>query len=95
MPRTLRSELTRCAVQVLPWPVGIPIRFKEAAMSVGGREMNPDTGWDLIIVGGAGAVVLFVFFWVPIANAIRNKVYERQMRRHFSDTRGRRRGHAS
>jgi len=29
--------------------------------------MNPDTGWDLVILGGAGAVV-----GVPIANAIRN-----------------------
>ena len=27
------DELTRCAVQVLPWPVGIPIRFSDAAMS--------------------------------------------------------------
>jgi hypothetical protein len=53
--------------------------------------MNPDTGWDLVIMGGAGAVVLMVVFGVPIANAIRNKVYERQMRQHFSDTRRRRR----
>ena len=53
--------------------------------------MNPDTGWDLIIVGGMGAVVLVVVFGVPIANAICNKVYERRMRQHFSDTRGRRR----
>jgi hypothetical protein len=42
-------------------------------------------------VGGAGAVVLLVVFGVRIANAIRNKVYHRKMRRHFSDTRGRRR----
>jgi hypothetical protein len=53
--------------------------------------MNTDTGWDLIVVAGAGAVVLVVVFGVPIANAIRNMIYERQMRRHFSDTRGRRR----
>jgi hypothetical protein len=31
MPRTRRSELRRYAVQMLPWPVGIPIRF--SAMS--------------------------------------------------------------
>ena len=39
-----------------------------------------------------GAVVLAVVFGVPIAIAIRNKVHERHMRQHFSDTRGRRRG---
>src|SRR5215831_10057913 len=33
MPLTLRTEPTRCAVQVFPRPVGIPIRFKDAAMS--------------------------------------------------------------
>jgi hypothetical protein len=52
--------------------------------------MNSDTGWDLI-VNAAVAVVVAVLFGVPIANAIRNKLYERQLRRHFSDTRGRRR----
>jgi hypothetical protein len=44
-------------------------------------------------MGGAGALVLLVIFGLPIAN-IRNKIYDRKMRRHFSDTRGRRRGHA-
>jgi hypothetical protein len=53
--------------------------------------MNPDTGWDLILVVGVGALVLLVLFGVPIAIAIRNKIHERQMREHFSDTRGRRR----
>ena len=33
MPCTLRSEPTRCAVQVLPWPVTNPIRLREAATS--------------------------------------------------------------
>src|SRR3954471_10567967 len=33
MPWTRRSELTRCAVQDLPCPVRIPIRFNDAAMS--------------------------------------------------------------
>ena len=27
MPRARRNEPTRCAVQVLPWPVGMPMRF--------------------------------------------------------------------
>src|SRR5208337_4048479 len=31
MPCTLRNDLTRWAVQVFPWPVRIPIRFKDAA----------------------------------------------------------------
>jgi hypothetical protein len=56
--------------------------------------MNPDTGWDTLIVGGACVLVLLVIFGVPITNAIRNKIYNRKLRRHFSDTRGRRRGHA-
>ena len=51
--------------------------------------MNSDTGWDLI-ANAAIAVVVAVLFGVPIANAIRNKLYERQLRRHFSDTRERR-----
>jgi hypothetical protein len=53
--------------------------------------MNPDTGWDLIMLGGVGTVVLAVLLAVPIVNVIRDKVYEKQMQRHFSDTRGRRR----
>jgi hypothetical protein len=52
--------------------------------------MNPDTGWDLIMLGGGG-VALAVLLAVPIVNAIRDKVYEKQMQRHFSDTRGCRR----
>jgi hypothetical protein len=54
--------------------------------------MNADTGWDLIIGGGIGAVVLSVVFGVPMASAIHNNVHERRMRQHFSDTRERRRG---
>jgi len=50
-----------------------------------------NTDW---LVGAAGVVLLVVVFGVPIANAIRNKLYERQMRR-FSDTRGRRRSEGS
>ena len=33
IPCTRRRSPTRFAVQVLPWPVGIPIRFSDAAMS--------------------------------------------------------------
>ena len=32
IPRTRRTEATRCAVQVLPWPVGRPIRLSDAAI---------------------------------------------------------------
>jgi hypothetical protein len=53
--------------------------------------MNPDTGWDLIMLGGVGTVALAVLLAVPIVNTIRDKVYKKQMQRHFSDTRGRRR----
>jgi len=56
--------------------------------------MNPDQGWDLIsiILGGAIAIVLVVVLGIPIAKAVQNKLHKRRMRRHFSDTRGRRRG---
>ena len=52
--------------------------------------MSPEQAWDLIwfIAGSAIAVV----FAVPIANAIRDKLYARRLRRHFDDTRGRRGG---
>jgi hypothetical protein len=55
--------------------------------------MSPDQGWDLIstIVGGAIAIVLVVLLGIPIAKGAQNILYKRQMRRHFSDTRGRRR----
>jgi hypothetical protein len=54
---------------------------------------SPDQGWDLIsiVLGGAAAVALVLVFGVPIVNIVRNRLYDRQMRRHFSDTRGRRR----
>jgi hypothetical protein len=42
------------------------------------------------MLGGGSAVALAVVLAVPIVNAIRDKVYEKQMQRHFSDTRGRR-----
>jgi hypothetical protein len=50
--------------------------------------MSPEQAWDLIwfIAGGAIAFVVAV----PIAYVIRDKLYERQMRRHFDDTRGQR-----
>jgi hypothetical protein len=55
--------------------------------------MSPDQGWDLItiILGGAITIVLVVVLGVPIVRAIQNILHKRQMRRHFSDTRGRRR----
>jgi hypothetical protein len=55
--------------------------------------MNPDQGWDVIsmAVGGAVAIAVVVVFGVPIAKLIRDKLHDRQMRRHFSDTRKRRR----
>jgi hypothetical protein len=54
--------------------------------------MSPEQAWDLIwsIVGGEVALVVAGVFAVPIANVIRDKLYERRMRRHFDDTRGRR-----
>ena len=54
--------------------------------------MSPEQAWDLIwtIVGGGAVVALVLVFGVPIANVVRNKLYERRMRRHFSNTRGRR-----
>ena len=44
MPRTRRIEPTRCAVQVLPCPVGSLIRFSVAAMSSSDQRlaMTPD-----------------------------------------------------
>jgi len=53
----------------------------------------PNQGWDVIsiTVGGAFAVVMVVILGVPIAKLIRDKLYARRMRHHFSDTRGRRR----
>jgi hypothetical protein len=50
--------------------------------------MSPEQAWDLVwfIAGGAIAFVVAV----PIAYVIRDKLYERRMRRHFDDTRGRR-----
>ena len=55
--------------------------------------MSADQGWDLIsiILGGAIAIVLVVILGVPITQAVQNKLHKRRMRRHFSDTRGRRR----
>jgi len=55
--------------------------------------MNPDQGWDLIsiMLGGAIAIVLVVVLGVPIAKAVQNNLHKSRMRRHFSDTRGRRR----
>jgi hypothetical protein len=55
--------------------------------------MGPDQGWDFIsiMLGGTVAFVLVVVFGVPIAKLIRDKLHDRQMRQHFSDTRGRRR----
>ena len=32
MARTRLTEATRCAVQVFPYPVGMPIRFSDAAI---------------------------------------------------------------
>jgi hypothetical protein len=58
---------------------------------------SPDQAWDFIsiMLGGAGAVALVLILGVPIAKIVRNKLYDRRMRRHFSDTRGRRRrGHS-
>jgi hypothetical protein len=57
-----------------------------------GADMRPDQAWDLIwyIAGIAIGVVLAVVFAVPIVNAIRDNLYRQRMRRHFSDTRGRR-----
>jgi hypothetical protein len=54
--------------------------------------MSPEQAWDLIwsIVGGAIALVVAGVFAVPIANVIRDKLYERRIRRHFDDTQGRR-----
>lgn len=54
--------------------------------------MTPEQAWDLIwmVAGGAIAFVVAVFFAVPIANVVRDKLYERRIRRHFDDTRGRR-----
>ena len=55
--------------------------------------MSADQGWDLIsiILGGAITIVLVVVLGVLIAKAVQNKLHKRRMRRHFSDTRGRRR----
>ena len=54
--------------------------------------MSPEQAWDIIwfIAGSAIAFVVAALFAVPIAVAIRDKLYERRMRRHFGDTRGRR-----
>ena len=56
--------------------------------------MSPEQAWDLIwfIAGSAILFVVTVVFAVPIANAIRDKLYARRLRRHFDDTRGRRGG---
>jgi hypothetical protein len=51
----------------------------------------PDQGWDISIVLGGAAIVLAIVLGVPIAKFITDKLHERKMRQHFSDTRGRRR----
>jgi len=50
--------------------------------------MNVEQAWDLMwsVVGGALAVIGMLL----IADVIRDKLYDRRMRRHFEDTRGRR-----
>ena len=58
-PGRVGSSWTRCAVHVLPCPVGSPMRFKVAAMfplGPGGRSHAPDHGQS--IVGGGDALVL-------------------------------------
>jgi hypothetical protein len=51
--------------------------------------MRPDQGWDFLLIILV-AIVLVIIFAVPIAKAVQNEIHKRQMRRHFSDTRGRR-----
>ena len=54
--------------------------------------MNVEQAWDLMwsIVGGAVVLTLAVIGMLLIADVIRDKLYDRRMRRHFEDTRGRR-----
>ena len=55
--------------------------------------MSADQGWDFIsiMLGGAGAIALVILLGIPIAKAVQYELHKRRMRRHFSDTRGRRR----
>jgi hypothetical protein len=53
--------------------------------------MRPDQGWDFLSIILVVAVVLAIILAVPIAMAVKNELHKRRMRRHFSDTRGRRR----
>ena len=57
-----------------------------------GAVMNVEQAWDLMwsIVGGAVVLALAVIGMLLIADVIRDKLYNRRMRRHFEDTRGRR-----
>ena len=57
-----------------------------------GAVMNVEQAWDLMwsIVGGAVVLALAVIGMLLIADVIRDKLYDRRMRRHFEDTRGRR-----
>jgi hypothetical protein len=55
------------------------------------RNDPPDQGWDISIVLGGAAIVLAIVLSVPTAKFITDKLHERKMRQHFSDTRGRRR----
>jgi len=52
--------------------------------------MRPDQGWDFLSIILVVAVVLAIILAVPIAMAVKNELHKRRMRRHFSDTRGRR-----
>jgi len=57
-----------------------------------GAVVNVEQAWDLMwsIVGGAVVLALAVIGMLLIADVIRDKLYDRRMRRHFEDTCGRR-----
>lgn len=44
LPQGGRTEAARCAVQVLPWPVGMPIRLSDAAICSSNQRPEPYFG---------------------------------------------------
>jgi multisubunit Na+/H+ antiporter MnhB subunit len=48
-----------------------------------------EQAWDLLLSFGGGAVValaVIIFIMLMIAYPVRDKLHDRQMRRHFDDT---------
>jgi hypothetical protein len=93
LPLHQRSPWALCGalVDCGTGPVRLLSPISASRQSLISSRMNQE--WDAIsiAIGVAVAVALAVILGVPIAKVIRDKLYDRQMRRHFSDTRGRRR----